>query len=161
MGIFTAFISISVENLSGSDWSCRCSNPSIGHVYQSADIRSFCMFFFRSARSKSWPMMTISVRIMNLLPGWKKRKMCSSLSFHLSLHVNCSQTLSRLGTSKSLNPVTMRAFLVGPGHPITGKSKGRKKVRHWLIPTRFDLYYYFVYFGLWICNVLRKNTCIF
>lgn len=69
--------------------------------------------------------------------------MCFSLIFHLSLHTNCSQTLSKLGTSESLNPVTMRALPEGPGHPITGKSKGSKNVWHWLIPAHL----YFLFFG--------------
>ena len=101
-------------------------------LYQIAYVRDF-FFLFRHTSFKSCPVMTISLRIMSFLPGWRKRKMCFSLIFHQSLHVSCSRTLSRFGMLKSLNPVTMRALQVGHGHPITGKSKDSKKVSNWLI----------------------------
>lgn len=100
-------------------------------VYQIAYVRVF--FFFRRTSFRSCPVMTISLRIMSFLPGWRKRKTCFSLIFHQNLHVSCSRTLSRFGMLKSLNPVTMRALQVGHGQPITGKSNDSKKVSNWLI----------------------------
>jgi hypothetical protein len=54
--------------------------------------------------------------------------------------MSCSWTLSRFGTTKSLNPVTTRALQVGHGQPITGKSNSRKKVQHRPIPTHLIMF---------------------
>ena len=64
--------------------------------------------------------------------------------------MSCSWTLSRFGTTKSLNPVTTRALQVGHGQPITGKSNSRKKAQ--ADPYTFD---YVLGFSLYllICSL--------
>lgn len=83
--------------------------------------------YFRSLWFKSYPMMTIFQRIMSLLCGWKKKRMCFSPTFHQIRHMNCFLTSSSLGTARSLIPGIMRALPADRGLPINGKSKSEKK----------------------------------
>lgn len=87
----------------------------------------------RNLWAKISPAMITSPRIMNLLPGWKKRKVCFSLIFHRSLHEIYFRSLWCDGTTINWSLVTTRAFQLVLGHPINGILRSSEILRSILV----------------------------